>query len=51
MDQPLADTLPHPENYRVPDSLMQKLHAVSARFHEARRQLEGAMSDSQYRHQ
>lgn len=37
--------------HRVPDELMQQLHAATAELHERKAALEGAMSASEYSHQ
>ena len=36
---------------RVPDELLQKLHAATERFHEAKKSLDEAMANSEYQHQ
>jgi hypothetical protein len=35
----------------IPEELMQRLHAANQHLHEARMAVEGAMDDSEYRHQ
>lgn len=41
----------HPDPKPVPDELLGKLHEANARFHRGRQQVEGAMDDTEYRHQ
>ncbi|HWE96630.1 MAG TPA: hypothetical protein VG269_21905 [Tepidisphaeraceae bacterium] len=36
---------------KVPDALVDQLHDANAHFHEAKKEMEAAMNDSEYDHQ
>jgi hypothetical protein len=40
-----------PQDHKVPEELLQKLHEATQLFHQAEKALEAAMADSDYQHQ
>jgi hypothetical protein len=40
-----------PEDHKVPEELLQKLHEVTQQFHDAEKALEAAMADTDFQHQ